>query len=244
MRISVLLLAFGALWLTTESAHAVVVIAAEVPPFVIRSYQGAPSGMAIEVLEEAARRLDEPLTFELMPMARALIQTRHRPDVLLLPPVRSPQRESQFLWITPLLDEAFVLVSHRQHHPAPLTIEELPAQTIGVMRGSYGQSLIQSIAETRVEPVAAEANNANKLALGRIQGWAVAWNTARYTQQQAGLPLASLVRGETLQRTAIYLAAHPDFPPKEAARWRKAIQAMRRDGSLANIIKQYDYQAP
>ncbi|MNE83356.1 hypothetical protein D3C80_1801660 [compost metagenome] len=52
------------------------------------------------------------------------------------------------------------------------------------------------------------------------------------------------MRGETLQQTAIYLAAHLDFPPKEAARWRKAIQAMRRDGSLANIIKQYDYQAP
>lgn len=244
MRILALLFIVAPLWLTAKIAHAVVVIAAEVPPFVIHSQQGAPSGMAVEVLEEAARRLGEPLVIEPMPLARAFSQIRHRPDVLLLPPVRSPRRESQFLWIAPLLEEAFVLVSHRQHHPAPLSIKESPALTIGVMRGSYGESLIQPIASRRVEQVAKEVNNARKLALGRIQGWAVAWNTARYTQQQAGLPLADLVRGETLRRTAIYLAAYPDFSPKEAARWRKTILAMQRDGSLARIIQQYDYQAP
>ena len=70
-------------------------------PYVIRAQQGAPSGMAIEVLEEAARRLGEPLEIELMPLARALSQASHRPDVLLLPPARNPQREPLFLWIAP-----------------------------------------------------------------------------------------------------------------------------------------------
>nr|WP_232306928.1 transporter substrate-binding domain-containing protein [Aeromonas tecta] len=248
MRTLALLFLLSPLWLMATMAHAVTVIAADVPPFVIRSQQGAPSGMAIEVLEEAARRLHEPLTIEMMPLARALIQTRHRPDVLLLPPVRSPQRASQLLWIVPLLEEAFVLVSDQRHHADPLFVKTLsaltPAPTIGAMRGSYGESLIQPIPGIQVERVAEEISNASKLARGRIQGWAVAWNSARYNQQQAGLPLANLVRGQTLQRTAIYLAAHPDFSPAEATRWRKTIQGMRRDGSLARILKQYDYQAP
>lgn len=34
------------------------------------------------------------------------------------------------------------------------------------------------------------------------------------------------------------------FPAAEALRWRKAIEGMREDGSLARILKQYDYQAP
>ncbi|MGY6039006.1 substrate-binding periplasmic protein [Aeromonas sp. AE23HZ002T15] len=244
MRLLVSLFLVAPFWLAAQTAQAVTVIAAEVPPYVIRSQQGAPSGMAIEVLEEAARRLHEPLTIELMPLARALSQARHRPDTLLLPPVRSPQREQQFLWVAPLLEEAFVLASHRDHHPAPLTRRELPTLALGVMRGSYGQSLSQPLPKGREEAVTEEISNASKLAMGRIQGWAVAWNTARYTQQQAGLPLADLVRGETLQRTAIYLAAHPDFSPSEAARWRQAIDIMRQDGSLARILRQYDYQAP
>lgn len=244
MRTLALLFLLGLPWLATDAAHAVTVIAAEVPPYVIATRQGAPSGMTIEVLEEAARRLHEPLTIELMPMARALLQTRHRPDVLLVPPVRSPQRDGQFLWIAPLLEEAFVLVSHRHYHPAPLTMAALSTGSLGVLRGSYGQSLSRPLPKAREEAVTEELSNANKLARGRIQGWAVAWNTARYTQQQAGLPLTDLVRGETLQKTAIYLAAHPDFPPREAARWRKTIQGMQQDGSLTRIIRQYDYQAP
>ncbi|WP_349918446.1 substrate-binding periplasmic protein [Aeromonas veronii] len=231
-------------WLLVPCASAVTVIAGQVPPYVIQSQQGAPSGMVIEVLEEAARRLHEPLHIELMPMARAVEQARYRADVLLVPPVKSPQRAPRFLWITPLLDEAFVLVTHRHHHPAPVTVGELPSLSLGAMRGSYGHSLSRTLPEQRVETVAEELNNANKLARGRIQVWAVAWNTARYAQRQAGLPLNDLVRGDTLQTTPLYLAAHPGFPPKEAARWRQVIHEMRADGTLARILKQYDYQTP
>ncbi len=180
MRISALLLLFCSLLFSALPTRAVVVIAAEIPPYVIRSNQGAPSGMVIEVLEEAARRLKEPLTIELMPLARALSQARYRRNVLLVPPVRSPQRDPQFLWIAPLMDEAFVLVSHRQYHPTPLTINALPGLTVGVMRGSFGQSLLRPYPQVKQALVAEEIHNADKLALGRIQGWAVAWNSARY----------------------------------------------------------------
>ncbi|WP_281706159.1 substrate-binding periplasmic protein [Aeromonas taiwanensis] len=244
MRLVTLLLLLCPTLFTSLPARAVVVVAADIPPYVIRSQQGAPSGMAIEVLEEAARRLGETLEIELMPLARALSQTRHRPDVLLLPPARNPQRESQFLWIAPLLEEAFVLVSHRNHHPAPLTVADLPGLTVGAMRGSHGQSLIPHLEGVTQELVSEEVNNASKLARGRIQGWAVAWNTARYNQQRAGLPLPDLVRGQTLQRSTLYLAASPRFSPSEAMRWRGVIQEMRQDGSLARILFQYDYQAP
>jgi polar amino acid transport system substrate-binding protein len=56
-------------------AHALVVI----PPYVIRTYQGAPSGMAVEVQEDAARGLKEPLTIERIPLARNRIQDDYQP---------------------------------------------------------------------------------------------------------------------------------------------------------------------
>ncbi len=244
MRLVTLLLLLCPSLFTSLSARAVVVVAADIPPYVIRAQQGAPSGMAIEVLEEAARRLQEPLEIELMPLARALSQALYRPDVLLLPPARNPQREPQFLWIAPLLEEAFVLVSNRRHHPAPLSVQTLHGLTVGAMRGSHGQSLIPPLEGVTQELVSEEVNNASKLARGRIQGWAVAWNTARYNQQRAGLPLSDLVRGQTLQRSTLYLAASPRFSPSEAMRWRRVIQEMRQDGSLVRILSQYDYQAP
>ena len=106
------------------------------------------------------------------------------------------------------------------------------------------QNLLQPLGRVKQDPVTDEVSNANKLARNRIQGWAVAWNTARYNQQQAGLPLTDLVRGDTLQESTLYLAASPRFPPADALRWRTTILAMHDDGSLARILKQYDYQAP
>lgn len=55
------------------------VIAAEIPPYVIRTYQGTPSGMAVEVQEDAARGLKEPLTIERMPLAHNRIQDDYQP---------------------------------------------------------------------------------------------------------------------------------------------------------------------
>ncbi|MFM4648791.1 substrate-binding periplasmic protein [Aeromonas bivalvium] len=230
--------------LPSPFALAVTLLAAEVPPYVIRAQQGAPTGMAVEVVEEAARRLREPLTIELMPFARALVEAQHRSGVLLLPPVRSQDRETRLQWIAPLLEESFVLASDRRHRGEPLTLAEARRLKIGVLRHSLSHSLLQARGMPELESVGAERGNADKLARGRIQAWAAAWNTMRYAQQEAGLPLTRLIKGETLARVPLYLAANLDFPAEEAARWRHTLAEMAADGSLDRILLQYDYQAP
>lgn len=120
--------------LLSTSVRAIVVIAAELPPYVIRTEQGQPSGIAVEILEEAARRMQEPLTIELMPLARAINEVQYRKDVLLIPPVRSAQREHLFYWITPLLDDEFVIVSDRRRSPAPLMVHDLLTRKVGSLR--------------------------------------------------------------------------------------------------------------
>ncbi|MBC8674089.1 ABC transporter substrate-binding protein [Aeromonas hydrophila] len=197
--------------------------------------------MAIEVLEEAARRLKGRLTIELMPLARALQPDSPPPGRAAGAAGAQPQREPQFLWIAPLLMRpscwSVIASTIRPHHQ-----QELPGLTVGVMRGSYGQSLLQPYPQVKQALVAEEIHNASKLALGRIQGWAVAWNSARYNQQQAGLPLKDLVRGDTLQRASLYLAASPvSRPPGDplaqghrhhARRWQPGAhhQAVRLPG--------------
>ncbi|MBZ6064947.1 transporter substrate-binding domain-containing protein [Aeromonas schubertii] len=232
--------------LVSGSALAIEVLAAEVPPYAIKSQQGAPTGMAVEVLEEAARRLGEPLHIEVLPFARALSQARHRKDVLLLPPAWSEERASHFLWIVPLLEESFVLVTDRRHHPTPLTLVEARRRgdKIGVLRNSLAHDRLRRVEGVTLELATEEVRNAQKLSLGRISAWAAAWNTVNYNQLRAELPTTHLLRGETLQRTSLYLAAHPEFPAAQASRWRAALESMHRDGTLRRILAQYDYQAP
>lgn len=227
-------------------ANAIEVLAAEVPPYVIRAHQGAPTGMAVEVLEEAARRLDEPLQIEVLPFARALSQAQHRKDVLLLPPAWSEERAPHFLWIAPLLEESFVLLTDRGLRPERITLAEARRRgdKIGVLRNSLAHTLLSETDGVTLELASEEERNAQKLALGRISVWAAAWNTARYNQLSAELPESRLLRGETLKHTSLYLAAHPDFPAAQADRWRATLESMHRDGTVRRILAQYDYQAP
>ncbi|MGN4957980.1 substrate-binding periplasmic protein [Aeromonas sp. 23P] len=232
------------LLLVHTGAQAIVLVAAELPPYVIRSQQGAPSGMAIEVMEEAARRLKEPLTIELMPLARALIEVTHRKDVLLIPPVRSSRREHLFYWVAPIIDEEFVIVSDRRFHPVPIKAGELSTLKVGTLRHSFGQHLLKQRLNLTSQTVATEELNAHKLQRGRIDAWVAAWNAILYNQQQEGFSTGQLVRGETLMRTQLFIAAHKEFPFTEGRRWQAVINEMRRDGSLTRIIRQYNYQAP
>ena len=114
-----------------------------------------------------------------------------------------------------------MLVSHRRHHPTPISMKTLPGLTVGVMRGSHSQSLFQPLTGVTRELVTEEVSNASKLARDRIQAWAVAWNTARYNQQRAGLLLPDLVRGETLQQSTSTWPPVPASPAARALRWRR-----------------------
>ncbi|WP_421288098.1 substrate-binding periplasmic protein [Aeromonas veronii] len=232
------------LLLVHTGAQAIVLVAAELPPYVIRSSHGKPSGVAIEIMEEAARRLKEPLTIELMPLARALTQAIHRKDVLLIPPVRSTQREHLYYWVTPILDDDFVIVSDRRFHPAHLKVTDLPPLQIGTLRYSFGQHLLRQRLKLESDTVATEKLNAQKLHRGRIDAWVAAWNAILYNQRLGDLPTDRLVRGETLMRTQFYVAASKEFPFTEGRRWQAVIDEMRHDGTLARIIRQYNYQAP
>lgn len=232
------------LMLVNTGVQAIVLVAAELPPYVIRSSHGKPSGVAIEIMEEAARRLKEPLTIELMPLARALTQTAHRKDVLLIPPVRSSQREHLYYWVTPILDEEFVIVSDRNAHPTPLTLKDLPSLKVGTLRHSFGQYLLKQRLNLASQTVATEDLNALKLQRGRIDAWAAAWNVILYNQQTGGFSIDEIVKGESLMRTQLFIAASKDFPFTEGRRWQAVIDQMRHDGTLARIIRQYHYQAP
>ena len=201
------------LLLVNTGAQAIVLVAAELPPYVIRSSHGKPSGVAIEIMEEAARRLKEPLTIELMPLARALTQAIHRPDVLLIPPVRSTQREHLYYWVTPILDERFC---HRQRSPlssfSPQSRQishrcrSAPCATPSVSICSRQRLKLES------DTVATEKLNAQKLHRGRIDAWVAAWNAILYNQQTVICQPTGWYAGRLLMRTQFYVAAHKEFP--------------------------------
>jgi polar amino acid transport system substrate-binding protein len=179
------------------------------------------------------------------PFIRAmLIASQPGGPYLLVPPGRTPMREAHYQWVAPLMDEAFVLVGNRKVSAIPPTRSKMTGKLIGVMRQSVGQELAGHIDGAVLNVVTYETTNATMLANGRIDAWAASWNTALQAQREAHLPPSDLVKGTILQKTTLYLAASPDLPAAEVLRWRAIIEAMRRDGTIARLEKEYGYMQP
>ncbi|MFC7420311.1 substrate-binding periplasmic protein [Iodobacter arcticus] len=224
-------------------ADGVQLVGAEVPPFAT-SGAGGGSGLAVEILQEAAKRLNESTAVSVMPFARAMAVTMQGSDILVTPLGRVASREDKYQWVAPLMDEVFVLISHKKHQARPLSREQAERLVIGVMRNSVGEGLATAFISATIDGVPMEATNAKKLAAGRIGAWVASWNTALYAQREAGLAAEDLVRGEVLMRTTLYVAASLKMPQQDVLRWRKVLEKMRKDGSIEALEKKYRYEAP
>jgi polar amino acid transport system substrate-binding protein len=165
-------------------------------------------------------------------------------DILVTPLGRVASREEKYQWVAPLMDEVFVLISHKKYQARPLSREQADRLIIGVMRNSVGEGLAAEFISATIDAVPMEATNAKKLAAGRIGAWVASWNTALYAQREAGLAAEDLVRGEVLMRTSLYVAASLKMPQQEVLRWRRVLEKMRKDGSIEAIEKKYHYEVP
>lgn len=200
-------------------------------------------GVSCALLTEMARRAGYTRTFELMPHARAIEIARAGPMVLV-PLSRNESREPFFQWHVKLLEDDVVIVARQE---SPLDISSIDAAhqlSVGLLRGGSAIDFAERAGFTRVEAVAEEKLNARKLAAGRIDAWVGLWNSIRRAQATENLPLAALRRGAVLRRVEIHLAASPDVPAAELARWKAALDAMKADGSYQRILADYDYDLP
>ncbi|MDE1716404.1 transporter substrate-binding domain-containing protein [Chromobacterium amazonense] len=218
---------------------AVTALGGVAPPYVLP--QPPAQDFAIAVLQEASKRLGEPLQISIQPLVRTLTIGSTQARVLIVPPCRTPQREPLLQWVAPLVSEDFLLINRQG---STISQTKLDGLHVGVVRNSVGHELSKRLQGVVIEIADDEINNARKLAAGHIDVWLAAWNSARYAQRQAGLPLPMLQRGQVLLRCTTYLAASRDFPAASLAPWQRALEEIRSDGTMLQLAKRYDIITP
>lgn len=201
------------------------------------------SGVSCVLVAEMARRVGYKGPIDLMPQARS-IETARAGPMVLLPLGRNDSREAFFQWHIKLLEDDVVLVA-RQHSSVDISaVGKVREQPVGGLRGGMAFDIAESEGLHRLEAVAEERLNARKLAVGRIVAWVGVWNSIKRAQASENLPVTDLRRGVVLRRVEIHLAASPDVPLSDLARWRAALESMKADGTYRRILADYDYEQP
>lgn len=201
---------------------------------------GELKGIATELLRAACHEAGLQCKIESVPWARAYAWAQTKPNTLVYTTARKPEREQQFIWIGPLLPRStwvFVrsdaLKQHGESH-------ELKAYRYGVVRG---EAAAQDLAAAGVPASAMVADSSNAAVLKLLQGgWVDAMveteiGMAWAQRNASGIELTRLAK--LSDEGAYYFALNPRSDPALADRLSAALEALRKAGSIDDIVRRY-----
>lgn len=236
-----LLCAFSSVvWLGMASAApapTVTLYVAEAPPLSMVQ-EANRHGIVGDVTLKAASLAGYPLHLLSQPWPRAQRDVQSGDNQLIIPLSRTAEREAHYTWIAPVLtlDRAFFSLDE------PVQNYEQARKTyrrIGVGLGSaQAQELYeQGFAPEQIYLLKIGENPAQMLLLGRIDAWFNGISETRYIWRQVSTrPLRA---SPVLMTTDVYLACSKQCDEVMAQRFKSAIEALRRDGTIQRIANAY-----
>ena len=194
------------------------------------------TGFAAETFKELMRRADVTATMQLVPWKRAYAQALEYPNNGAFPTFRTPERETLFSWVGPLVENNWVLMARADSDIALETLADAGRYRIG---GYLGDSLPAYLEAQglKVDYVNNDVLNVRKLARGRIDLWPVVEvEGPPLLAQQEGVAVKKVF---TFKRTEMALALNPGTDPELVARLQLTLEQMHEDGTVARLEDQF-----
>ena len=218
------------------------VVATELPPYAELNGK-EPSGVMIELVQAMAKKVGHSGKIDLISWNRAQKATTTNPDGiprLILPLIRTAEREKKYQWVVPLMEDDAIIVTLKGKRPAITAKAQLAGLRVGVLDGSPLQPWLLSEKQVEIDPAPSQDVNAKKLYAGRIDAWFVVRMVGRFEFKSAGFDPNLLNEGISLRPLVLYLAASPNFPKTQIKAWQKAFESIKKDGTFKKIVARYD----
>lgn len=216
------------------------IVTGQIPPYSFEE-DGKPAGVAVEIVQALAAIVGHSGKMTFVPWKRAVAMAERSADAprLILPLNRSPERESRFTWVVPLLTDATALITRKDGKPRIATYQEARGYSVGVLLGSPLETELRNKGFRRVDVGVDEETNARKLQLGRIDAWFVASMVAPFVYKRLGFQPSDLVYGAELQVNDLHLGATKSLSEAETKAWQSAMEKILRNGTYDQILKKY-----
>jgi polar amino acid transport system substrate-binding protein len=198
----------------------------------------AITGIVGEVTVKAAALAGYDLHPQALPWARSQRIVQTGKNQLIIPLSRTPGREDQYTWIAPVMtmDRAFFSLDKRVE-----TFEQA-RQTYGrvaVGMGSAQEQVLrdEGFSAKQIYSLKIGENPAQMLLLGRVDAWFNGVPETRYFWPQVSD--RPLLVSPALMKSDLYLACSKICDPTMVDDLRKAIESLRKDGTVRRITDAY-----
>ena len=228
------------LGLATVAQASITLLTEDTPPANYLGKDGKPAGLAVELVQEMARRAGDPGVVQVVPWARGYKDTLEKPNTALFHTVWTPERDTLFQWVGPLFPTEIVLYRKAGSGPRITLLEEAKkVRAIGVYKDDAKEQLLNKLGFTNLESTADDNQNPKKLVAGRIDLWPVNTLQMKSMLEANQIPVDAIEPVLTLTRQQAYLAFSSQTESREVVKWQKAFDDMEADGTADKIRMKY-----
>lgn len=211
--------------------------------------EAPPSGLGVDLLSEAARRLGLTLRFEFYPWPRAQAMVERSQADVLVGPYRTPERESRFAFTQQAFYEDALVFYARRDQQAPLwqgNFAALQGRAIAQVHGwAYGEAFERAAAQLHAGTVRDVATGLQMLRLGRIDLLASNERNTEPVLQQLRLSGTLQVSGPPLGQLRGHFACPLTTQGRrDCAALDQALGALRAQGRLRELGRRWKVGTP
>jgi polar amino acid transport system substrate-binding protein len=238
-----LLLASAARAETDSSDYSVVLLTENFPPYNMAingknfAQEDSIDGIAVDIVKEMFKRAGVQYSLTLrFPWDRIYKLALEKPGYGVFVTARLPERESQFKWVGPIGPDDWVMLARADSKITLETLNDARKYKIGAYKGD---AIAETLTKQGLKPVVVlrDQDNAKKLVSGQIDLWATGDPAGRYLARQDGVTgLKTVLRFNSAE---LYLALNKDVPDEAVAKLQAALEQMRKDGVVDEIMGRY-----
>lgn len=213
----------------------------EWPPYNYQE-QGQLKGISTDILRAACQEAALRCNLQLMPWARAYNTALTQPNTLVFTAARRPEREALFSWVGPILPRSTWVWARNDAVKRTQGSKTLADYRFGVVRGEASIPDLQAAGVPQQQITADNSNTAVLKLLSR--GWVdamvdteigMAWSMK--TELASPIELTKLAK--LTEQGAYYFALNPQSEPLIAEKLQAAVDKLRRNGVIDEIVKRY-----
>ena len=224
-----------------QSRVPIEIVTSHLPPWSIQGKNGQHGIMMdlVEILGQEAGLIDQQFV-TVYPWKRAQVYAGSRENVMILPMMRTPEREKRFAWLQKVdqLNTLFVTANGRS-----LDLEE--AKKVGLVTVRLGTPMEDFLVRHKFTNLLISPSLDSQLTMlkkGRVQAWYVSEPLARYTvgaDQDAGLTF-----GPSITSSPVFIATSKSFPEDIALRYQDAYTRLSAKGDINRLWYRYFGKQP
>lgn len=194
-------------------------------------------GIATDIVREIFKRANITYSLTLrFPWERIYKLTLEKPGYGVFVMARLPDREKLFKWVGPIGPDDWIMLAKADSKITLETLNDARKYKIGAYKGD---AIAETLAKQGLNPIVVlrDQDNAKKLVNGQIDLWATGDPAGRYLARQEGVNgLKTVLRFNSAE---LYLALNKDVPDETVAKLQAALDQMRKEGKVDEIMAQY-----